>query len=32
MELEFGKTPEDSGGQRILEYCSPWSGKELDVI
>ena len=28
---EFEKTPGDSGGQRSLACCSPWSCKELDM-
>ena len=29
--LESEQTPGDSGGQRSLAYCSPWSNKESDV-
>ena len=28
---EFEQTPGDSGGQRSLECCSPWSHKESDM-
>ena len=28
---EFEETPEDSGGQKSLAYCSPWSCKESDT-
>ena len=27
---ELEQTPGDSGGQRSLEYCSPWGRKESD--
>ena len=28
---EFGQTPGESGGQRSLTGCSPWSCKESDM-
>ena len=28
---EFEQTPRDSEGQKSLECCSPWGGKELDM-
>ena len=28
---EFEQTLGDSGGQRSLECCSPWGGREADV-
>ena len=28
---EFEQNPGDSGGQRSLVCCSPWSQKELDM-
>ena len=28
---EFEQTPGERGGQRSLEYCSPWGRKELDM-
>ena len=29
---EFEQTPRDSGGQGSLACCSPWGGKDLDMI
>ena len=28
---EFEQTPRDGEGQGSLEFCSPWSRKELDM-
>ena len=29
---EFDQAPGDSEGQKSLECCSPWGGKESDMI
>ena len=29
---EFEQTPEESEGQGILAYCSPWRGKQSDTM